>query len=164
MTENKPNEGDMPKFKTHLCTGFIALISSIIGGLIVASINHHYSLQAQDRKLWAELRTQAYIELIESTKREADDAYLKKDDVRRKEVRTRRDLALFKIAMYGSKSVNEAVKDYQQNGGVWEVKSIKLFQTIRQDLLPENEMIADDVIKNILFPPSSNNLKAGKAN
>ena len=128
------------------------MISSIIGGLIVAAINHHYSLQAQDRKLWAELRTQAYIELIESTKREAD-AYSKKDDVGRKEETIRRSLALFKIAMYGSKSVNEAVIDYQQEGGIWEVKSIKLFQTIRKDLLPENEMMADDVLKNILFPP-----------
>lgn len=144
---------------SNITTLVIALISSIVGGAVVAYVNHHFTLEAQEQKVWAEQRTKAYIELVEGYSGEA-----KANRDRNKEAIKRAQLqrlnATFKIAMYGTKEVNEALAGYlpmiysSKNGGPeWEQQSVALFQAIRNDLLPKEERVSEKTIKGILFPP-----------
>jgi hypothetical protein len=134
-------------------TPLLVTLSSLIGVLLGATLQYFITLETQEARLWAELRTKAYISYLENTAR----LLVLEDKAKLEEARALRNSARFSIALYGSRRVVEKMAAYgpleekASGSKEFEKASVELFDAMRNDLLPRRER-ASDLFYPILFP------------
>jgi hypothetical protein len=142
--------GSEKRQKLSKFTSILVAICSLVGVLVGASMNYFFTIETQEKKLWAELRTTAYVDYVQNT------ALSKiSEDKELERVNALRDIARFRITLYGSKPVVETLARYETleyGTPEWEKTSVALFKSIRNELLPKKQQVLDQDIRKLLFP------------
>jgi hypothetical protein len=136
----------------------VTVASSLIGVIAGATLQYFLTLKTQDARLWAELRTKAYIQYVENTtKFNVLQGAGIQDRAKLTEVHALQESGRYLIALYGSKAVVDAMARYlqletQPASEKFRTVSTELFAAMRNDLLPVTEAVPAQLMRPILFP------------
>jgi hypothetical protein len=130
----------------------IPLVSSVVGVLLGGAIQYFVTVRTQDAKLWAELRTKAYVQYLDNT------AKLElQDPTKKEEIRALRFAARYAIGLYGSKRVAQTMAAYAPvehlDATTEEIRRrvVDLLVAMRDDLVPTDQQVDGAAMSTIIF-------------
>ena len=142
----------------------LVAVSSLIGVLLGAGLQYFITLRTQEARIWNELRTKAYISYVENTAKLG----VMEDPEGLTKARALRNSARFSIALFGTKTVVEKLGKFapiegERGSGKFEEYSVELFEAMRNELLPKDEIVTSGLLYPILFPGKVNISAPNKA-
>jgi len=144
-----------PKGSTSSATAasvVIPLISSVTGILLGGTIQYFVTVTTQDARLWAELRTKAYVQYIDNTAKLA-----LQDPAKKEEARALRIAARYAIGLYGSKRVAQTMAEYAPvehlDATTEDIRRrvVDLLVAMRDDLVPQDQQVDAKTMSTVIF-------------
>ena len=139
--------------RTTLWKTALSILTVIVG----AYLSFMYGQETNRRKMLGDQRASAYVQYVEASALYSQ-LSSKKEDLKAAEQRGLINAARFRMVIYGSKDVLESlalVEGEKRGSREWGEATLKWFQAMRKEIVPEGEHVSDEIIRVVLWPPKS---------